>query len=219
MVQRAVGDAFCQKFGDMAAGVVYDLALDHGLAVVDGIVLQERGAAGVNLDLKRHAELAAVAEHVLVDGGQARWANILVIAGVEGAVLFGSVDELDSVAAADGPIAAAGTGAGLEDCAVEAAGLEFIGGDEAGDAATEDGDFDAFAQVRVEVERWFAGTNPAQASRRDAPPRQSRPLVVSRLVEDGVAEDGGRQIDGQQPRPGLRARRPGRHASGIHAGR
>jgi hypothetical protein len=131
----------------VAAGVVEDLALDHGLAGVGGVVLQEAGAAGVDFDLELDAELAAVAEDVVVDGGQACWAYVLVVAGIEGAGLFGAVGEGDGVAAADSPVAAARAGAGFENGAVESEGEHLVGGDETGDAAAEDDDFDTFSGV------------------------------------------------------------------------
>ena len=137
----------------MAAGVVDDLALHHGFAAVGSVVLQVGGAAGVDLDLELDAELAAVAEDSGVDGRQARGADVLIVAGVEGAGLGGAVEEGDGVAAADGPVAAAGTGAGFEDGAVEAEGTHLVGGDQAGDAAAEDDDLDTFASVGRDGER------------------------------------------------------------------
>ena len=86
LVERAVADAFGEEFGDVAAGVVDDLALDHGLAIVGGVVLQEGGAAGVDFNLELDAELAAVAEHVAMDGRETRGADVLIVAGVEGTV-------------------------------------------------------------------------------------------------------------------------------------
>jgi hypothetical protein len=152
LVERAVGDALGEQFADVAAGVVDDLALDHGLAAVGGIVLQEGGAAGVDLDFELDAELAAVAQHGGVHGGQARGADVLVVAGIEGAALRAAVEQRDGVAAADGPVAAAGAGAGFEHGAVEAEGLHLIRGDEAGDAAAEDDDLRALAGAGRDVE-------------------------------------------------------------------
>ena len=147
LVERAVANALGEQLADVAAGVVDDLALHHGLAAVGCVVLQEGGAAGVDLDLEFDAELAAIAEDGGVDGRQAGGADVLIVAGIEGAGLGGAIEEGDGVAAADGPVAAAGTGAGFEDGAVEAEGAHLIGGDQAGDAAAEDDDFDALAGV------------------------------------------------------------------------
>ena len=114
LVERMPVDRFGQQLGDMSARVVDDPALFDRLAVEGARRLQPRAARHVDLDLERHAKLAAVAEDVRVDRRQARRARVEVLAVAELAALRRAVRELDLRAASHGPVAAAGSIARLE---------------------------------------------------------------------------------------------------------
>ena len=63
-VEGVLVDRFGEELGDIAAGVVDDLALLDRLAAVESIGLHERGAGGVDFDLEGDAELVAVVEEM-----------------------------------------------------------------------------------------------------------------------------------------------------------
>ena len=140
VVERATADALGEEFGDVAAGVVAGLALDDRFAAVGLVVLQECTARAVDLNLQPHTQLAAVVEHSLVRGGQATGTEVLIAILIPGAGLRGAVGEDDLVAAAHGPVASAGATASFEQDAAIAECLQFVRGDEAGDASAENHD-------------------------------------------------------------------------------
>jgi hypothetical protein len=101
-------NALGEKLGDVAAGVVDDSALGDRSAAVELVTLHECAARGVDFDLERDAELVAVAEHGVVNGGQARGAGVEVMIGLPVTGLASAISEFDDGAVADAPIAAAG---------------------------------------------------------------------------------------------------------------
>ena len=151
VIEGVLVDRFGEEFGEIAAGVVNDLALLDGVAVVELGRLHEGGARGVDFDFEANAELLTVAEDVGVDGGDASGAGVEVAAVLPLAVLDGAVGEFDLGAVADGPVASAGAVASFEDGAVEAGFAEFVGGGHAGDACAEDDDLFALAEVGGEL--------------------------------------------------------------------
>ena len=146
-------DGFGEEFGEVAAGVMDDLALLYGFAVIEQRRLHQGGTGGVDLDFQGDAELLTVAEEVGVDGGDSCGTGVEVAAVLPLAVLSAAVGEFDLGAFADGPAASAGAVAGFEDGAVEACLAEFVGCGHAGDASAEDDDLLAFAEVGGELRK------------------------------------------------------------------
>ena len=91
LVERAAVDRLAEQLGDFAARIVDRLAQLDRPAVVRRRIVQQRAAAGVDLDLQRHAELAAIAEHGLMMAGEPRRPGIPVEAVVEVADLARAV--------------------------------------------------------------------------------------------------------------------------------
>ena len=150
-------DGFVEEFGQVAAGVVDDLALLDWLAAIEEGRLHEGRARGVNFDFERNAEVVTVVQDICVNGWNARGAGVEVSAVLPAAGLDAAVGELDFAAVAYGPCAAAGTIASFDDGAVETGFAELVCGDETGDARAEDDDFFAFAEIsrKLREERGF----------------------------------------------------------------
>lgn len=165
VVEGVLVDGFGEELGEVAAGVVDDLALLDGFAVVELGRLHEGGAGGVDFDFEGDAEFVTVAEDVGMDGGDACGASVEIAAVLPVAGLRGAVGELDFGAFADGPIASSGAIAGFEDGAVEAGFAELVGGGHAGDACAEDDDFFAFAEVGGELRKWRLADGGHEAER------------------------------------------------------
>lgn len=140
-------DGFDEEFGEVAAGIVDDLALLDGLAAVQDGGLHEGRAGGVDFDFEGDAEVVAVIEDSGVDRWDARWTGVEVAAVLPAAGLDSAVGELDFAAIAYGPGAAAGAVAGFDDSALETGLAKLVCGDEPGDACAKDDDFLAFAEV------------------------------------------------------------------------
>ena len=60
LIERALLHALGQQFGHMAASIVNGLRLADGLTVKDIVVLQQRAARGIYLDLKFNTQLIAI---------------------------------------------------------------------------------------------------------------------------------------------------------------
>jgi hypothetical protein len=145
LIESTLLYALGQQFGDMAASIVDGLPLADGFAVKDVVTLQQRAARGINLDLKFHSQFVAVAQHGLVNGGQARRAAVEVISVVEGTSLRGAIVEGQLRSGAQGPVAPAGTLARFQHGAVEASPLHFIGRDQPGNSGAENNHFGSAA--------------------------------------------------------------------------
>ena len=98
VVESVFVDGLGEEFGEVAAGVVDDLALLDGLATVEGVSLHQGGAGGVHLDFEGNAELLAVSEQMGVDRGDAGGAGVEIAAVLPIASLHCAVGELDFAA-------------------------------------------------------------------------------------------------------------------------
>ncbi len=153
LIERAPLDTLGQQFGDMAAGIVFHLPVLHRLAAFEVVRLQEGAARGVDLNLQRDTQLAAVAEHGLVHRRQPCRAYILVEAFPEGAFLRKAGGELDLGSVADCPVSAADAFPGFEQSAGVAKLAQLIRRGQPGDAATQDDHAGPFAGARGLLDR------------------------------------------------------------------
>src|SRR5262249_23140655 len=111
----------------------------------------------IDLDLERHAELPAIAEHGLMVARQPRRAGVEVEIRIELADLSRAVAQLDGGAAADRPVAAADPVARLEHGAIVAGLAELVGGGESRDPSAEHDDLGAVARAALERQRLSDG--------------------------------------------------------------
>ncbi len=145
LVESALADALGQQLAHMAARVVHHAALGDSYAAVQLVVLHQRAARGIDLDLERNAQFVAVAKHGVVRGGQARGPGVEVVALLEGAGLARAVGEIHIGAVADAPIAAAGALARFENRARPPRLAQLVGRDQAGNSPAENHHARAFA--------------------------------------------------------------------------
>ena len=145
LVEGALVHRLGQQLGDVAAGVVDPLAHLQLLAAVGPEV---GAAAGVDLDLQRHAQLAAIGQQPLVMAGNARRPRVHVEPVGEAHGLRLLADHLDLVAVAQRPVAPAQAPARLQQRHVIAGPLQLIGRHQAGDAAAQNDHPLAAARVR-----------------------------------------------------------------------
>ena len=132
----------------MAAGIVFHLPVLYRLAAFEVVRLQKGAARGVDLNLQRDPQLAAVAEHRFVHRGQPCWAYILVETFPEGTFLGKAGGELDLGSIADCPVSTANAFPGFEQGAGVTQLAQFIRRGEPSDAATQDDDAGTFAGAR-----------------------------------------------------------------------
>jgi hypothetical protein len=137
----------------VAAGVVFHLPVLYRLAAFEVVCLQEGAARGVDLDLQRDPQLAAVAKHRLVYRRQSCRPYILVEAFTERAFLRKAGGEFHLGAVADGPVSAADALTGFEQSAGVAELTQLIRRGEPSDAATQDDHAGPFAGARRLLDR------------------------------------------------------------------
>ena len=137
-VQRTLANALAQQLGNIAARVVVRLPLYDRLAAVGAVALQQRAARAVHLHLQLYAELATVAQHRLMRGRQAPCTRVLVLLRPKAAYLAGAIREVDGIAAAHRPVAAARTLPRLQHGAAVAQRRQLVGGHHPGDPRAQD---------------------------------------------------------------------------------
>jgi hypothetical protein len=128
-----------RQFGDVAAGIVHHSPVELRRPIEGMVVLHQRGAVVVAHHLQRDAERAAVREDTLVMVGQPSRAGIEIqVLVVIPRDVLGAAGLDDRVAAAQGPVAAAGTGARLQDQRPLAGVTQFVGQHHASDPGADD---------------------------------------------------------------------------------
>ena len=165
LIERAAVDRLAEQFGDFAARIVDRLAQLDRLAVIGRGIVQQRAAIGIDLDLERDAELAAIAEHGLMMAGEPRRPRVPVQALVEFADLAGAVGHVERGAAPDGPVAPADAIADLEHGAVVAGLAELVRRRQAGHSGAENDDLGAVTGAPLERQRLGDGSRAKEAHR------------------------------------------------------
>ena len=151
VIEGVFVDGLGEEFGEVSAGVVDDLTLLDGFALIELGRLHESGAGGVDFYFQGHAQVVAIVEEMGVDGRDAGGAGVEIVAVLPLADLCGAVGKLDFGSVADGPAAASGAVSRFEDGAVEACFAQFVGRDHAGDTSAENDYLLAFAEVGGEL--------------------------------------------------------------------
>ncbi len=140
--------AFVEQLTDLAARIVDGLALRHRNTAIGRVVLQQRGARGIDLDFQRYVQFAAVIEHGPVRAGQAGGAEILIVALLPLDGLGRAIDEFDHRSLAPGPVAAAGARARLQHGHLITQLSQFVSRDQPSNPGAEDNHLRAFANSR-----------------------------------------------------------------------
>ena len=179
LIERAFLDAFGEQFADMAARVVNHAALGNSRAAVQLVALHQRAARGVHFDFKRDAQLAAVAEHGVVRGGQSRGPGVEVVALLEGAGLARAVGKVHLRPVANAPVPAAGPLARFKNRARPSRFAQLVGRNQPRNAPAENHHARAFAVDEAQRDGFASRFGNGQQARATASGRRRRRIRPS----------------------------------------
>ena len=162
LIQRSAVEGLAEQFRDFPAHVVDGLAHLDRLAAVRRRIEQQCAAAGIDLDLQRDAELAAIAENGLMMAGHARRAAIPVQVLIEFADLARAVGHLELCASRMVQLRPPTRSRASSTVTVVAGFAEFVCGREARDAGAEHDDLGGVGVASFKRQR-FGGRRDAQA--------------------------------------------------------